>query len=107
MSSSKRRSVDVTVVIAAHNESANIEACIASVDWAAQVIVVENDSSDDTVDRARAAGATVINPPFTTTGASRNHGIERCDVDLTIEAQIHDVIYEVRLRGAGKEVVGE
>jgi glycosyltransferase involved in cell wall biosynthesis len=74
---SNRGSSDVTAVIAAHDESANIEACVASVEWAREVIVVENDSADDTVDRARAAGATVISPKFTTIGAARNHGIER------------------------------
>jgi glycosyltransferase involved in cell wall biosynthesis len=74
---SSRGSPGVTAVIAAHDESANIEACIASVEWASEVIVVENDSVDDTVDRARAAGATVISPKFTTIGAARNRGIER------------------------------
>jgi (heptosyl)LPS beta-1,4-glucosyltransferase len=64
-------------VIAAHQESENIEACIASVEWVNEVIVVENGSLDDTVDRAKAAGATVINPPFTTIGAARNQAIVR------------------------------
>lgn len=64
-------------MIAAHDESANIEACVASVEWAREVIVVENDSSDDTADRARAAGATVISPKFTTIGAARNTAISR------------------------------
>ena len=77
MSAVNRGSPDVTAVIAAHNESANIEACIATVEWAREVIVVENDSLDDTVDRARSAGATVISPKFTTIGAARNNGIER------------------------------
>ena len=77
MSAQGRGSQDVTAVIAAHNESANIEACIASVDWAREVIVVENDSIDDTIDRARSAGATVISPRFTTIGAARNNAIER------------------------------
>ena len=77
MSPSTRGSPDVTAVIAAHDESANIEACIASVEWAREVIVVENDSSDDTVDRARGAGATVISPRFTTIGAARNNAILR------------------------------
>jgi (heptosyl)LPS beta-1,4-glucosyltransferase len=67
----------VTAVIAAHDESANIEACIASVEWASEIIVVENDSHDDTVARANAAGATVISPPFTTIGAARNQAIVR------------------------------
>ena len=77
MSPSNRGSPDVTAVIAAHDESANIEACIASVEWAREVIVVENDSLDDTADRARAAGATVISPKFTTIGAARNNAIVR------------------------------
>ncbi len=77
MTPSGRGSSGVTAVIAAHNESANIEACIASVDWANNVMVVENDSIDDTVDRARGAGATVISPKFTTIGAQRNHAIVR------------------------------
>lgn len=66
----------VTVVVAAHNESANIEACLASVAWAAEIIVVENDSSDDTIERATKAGARVISPPFRTIGMSRNAAIE-------------------------------
>jgi glycosyltransferase involved in cell wall biosynthesis len=77
VSPSSRGSSDVTAVIAAHNESANIEACVASVEWAREVIVVENHSLDDTVDRARSAGATVISPGFTTIGAARNHAIAR------------------------------
>ena len=77
MSATNRGSPDITAVIAAHNESANIEACIASLEWAREVIVVENESSDDTVDRARAAGATVISPKFTTIGAARNNAINR------------------------------
>jgi glycosyltransferase involved in cell wall biosynthesis len=67
----------VTAVIAAHDEAAQIEACLASVEWAREVIVVENDSIDDTIDRARGAGATVISPKFTTIGAARNHAIDR------------------------------
>lgn len=77
MSPARRGSPDVTAVIAAHDESANIEACIASVEWAAEVIVVENDSTDDTAARARAAGATLISPPFTTIGSGRNNAIVR------------------------------
>ena len=41
MSPSSRGSPGVTAIIAAHDESANIEACIASVEWAGEVIVVE------------------------------------------------------------------
>lgn len=77
MTPSNRGSPGVTAVIAAHDEAAQIEACIASLEWVSEVIVVENDSIDDTIDRARGAGATVISPKFTTIGAARNNAIER------------------------------
>ncbi len=67
----------LSVVIAARNESDEIAACITSVAWAREIIVVENDSTDDTVEKARAAGATVFTHPFRTIGAQRNAAIER------------------------------
>lgn len=63
-------------MIAARDEAANIEACVASVSWAREVIVVENDSSDDTIELAKRAGATVVSHPFTTIGGQRNAAIE-------------------------------
>lgn len=71
------RSVPVTVVIAAHDEAAEIAACIASVRWARQVLVVENDSTDATVAEALAAGAEVFSHPFVTIGGQRNAAIAR------------------------------
>ncbi len=70
-------SVPVTVIIAARNEADEIGDCVRSVAWAREVLVVENDSTDDTVAVARAAGATVFSHPFTTIGAQRNAAIAR------------------------------
>lgn len=68
----------VTVVIAAKDAGAHIGDCVASVaGWAGEVLVVENDSTDDTVERARQAGATVVSHPFRTIGAQRNVAIAR------------------------------
>jgi glycosyltransferase involved in cell wall biosynthesis len=50
----------VSVTIITRDEAAHIEACVASVAWAAEVLVVDCGSTDDTVARARAAGARVI-----------------------------------------------
>lgn len=69
--------VPVTVVIAAHDEGDQIEACVRSVSWAAEVLVVENDSADDTVARARAAGVAVFSHPFRSIGGQRNAAIAR------------------------------
>jgi glycosyltransferase involved in cell wall biosynthesis len=75
-------------VIAARDEAANIEACVVSVSWAREVIVVENDSSDDTLELAGRAGATVMSHPFTTIGRQRNAAIERAASDwiLVVDA---------------------
>jgi (heptosyl)LPS beta-1,4-glucosyltransferase len=71
----------VTVIIAARNEGNEIAACVKSVPWAAEVIVVENDSSDDTVARAREAGADVFSHPFRSIGAQRNAAVARAAQD--------------------------
>jgi glycosyltransferase involved in cell wall biosynthesis len=51
--------VTLSVTIITLNEAANIDACLASVAWADDVLVVDSGSTDDTVARARAAGARV------------------------------------------------
>ena len=69
--------VPVTAVIAAHNEGDQIGACVRSVSWAAEVLVVENDSTDETIQRAIDAGATVFSHPFRSIGGQRNAAISR------------------------------
>lgn len=101
---------DVTAVIAAHDESANIVECIASVSWASEVIVVENDSTDDTVALARSAGATVLSPPFTTIGAARNNATEKAstawvlvvDADERCTPELAAEIERVTTAGEGR-----
>jgi glycosyltransferase involved in cell wall biosynthesis len=80
--------VQVSVIIAARDEAANIGDCVESARWAREVIVVENDSCDGTVECAAAAGATVMSHPFVTIGAQRNAAIERatCDWVLVVDA---------------------
>jgi glycosyltransferase involved in cell wall biosynthesis len=110
VSAAIRGSSGVTAVIAAHDESANIEACIASVEWTSEVIVVENDSIDDTVDRAKSAGATVISPPFSTIGAARNHAIQRAktpwvlvvDADERCTPELAEEIREIVARSTDR-----
>lgn len=49
----------LSVIIITRNEAANIEACIQSVAFADEVIVLDSGSMDDTVERARRCGARV------------------------------------------------
>ncbi|MEP7345772.1 MAG: glycosyltransferase family 2 protein [Gemmatimonadaceae bacterium] len=80
--------IPVTVVIAARDEGVQIADCVRSASFAAEVLVVENDSTDDTVAEAREAGAVVFSHPFLTIGGQRNAAIERasCDWILVLDA---------------------
>jgi len=49
----------LSVIIITRNEAANIRACIASVAWADEIVVVDSGSTDDTVGIAREMGALV------------------------------------------------
>lgn len=69
--------IPVTVVIAARNEAANVQGCIDSVRWADEIIVADHGSTDDTAERGRAAGATVLDGrDAPTIGLLRNAAIE-------------------------------
>ena len=52
--------VPLTATIITLNEARHIEACLASVAWADEILVVDSGSTDGTPDLARARGARVI-----------------------------------------------
>lgn len=53
------RVLPVTVLIATKNEACNIRECLQSVRWAAQVCLIDSQSTDDTVEIANEEGAEV------------------------------------------------
>jgi glycosyltransferase involved in cell wall biosynthesis len=72
-----RLPLPVCVVIPTLNEEDRIAACLASVRWAAEVIVADAGSTDATVVIATRAGAHVIDVRGTTIAGQRNSAIER------------------------------
>jgi glycosyltransferase involved in cell wall biosynthesis len=50
---------NLSVIIITKNEAVNIRACIESVAWADEIIVVDSGSSDATVEICRELGAQV------------------------------------------------
>lgn len=50
----------ISILIPVRNEAANIVACIESVRWADEIVVVDSGSTDGTVELARSKGATVV-----------------------------------------------
>jgi glycosyltransferase involved in cell wall biosynthesis len=56
--------VPVSVVVPIKNEAGNLPRCLASVDWADEIFVVDSQSTDDSVDIARHHGAQVVQFQF-------------------------------------------
>lgn len=65
----------LSVIIAAKNEADRIRACIESVAFADEVLVLDSGSSDATADVARAAGATVHVTDWPGYGPQQRRGI--------------------------------
>jgi glycosyltransferase involved in cell wall biosynthesis len=79
----------LSVVIITKNEADNIQACLDSVKFADQWIIVDSDSADGTADIARAAGAIVVQtadwPGF---GPQKNRALDAAQGDwiLSLDA---------------------
>jgi len=70
------------------NEAANIEACLASVAWADERLVIDSGSTDGTTDLARKNGARVIDRAFSGYSAQKNFAAEAATHDwiLSVDA---------------------
>ena len=68
--------VPVTVVVPVRNEADRIAGFVQAHQWASEIIVVDNGSTDATARLAAEGGATVLSFPDVTTGEARNRGAE-------------------------------
>jgi glycosyltransferase involved in cell wall biosynthesis len=66
----------LSVVVTAYNSAATLEACLASVAWADDIVVLDSGSTDGTQALARAHGARVHSQPFAGYSAQKQAAIE-------------------------------
>lgn len=71
----------LTLVVITYNEAANIARCLDSVPFAAEKLVVDCGSSDDTVAIAREHGARVVHQDWLGFGPQRNFATTQCSHD--------------------------
>ncbi len=65
----------ITALIPTFNEQANIAACIASVEWADEVFVIDSFSEDETPRIAAEAGARVVQHEYVNSATQKNWAI--------------------------------
>ena len=69
----------IAVIIPAHNEEQSIEKVINDIpSFIDEIIVVNNNSTDNTVNTAEQSGATVLHETYKGYGAACLKGIEYC-----------------------------
>lgn len=100
----------VSVIILTKDEERNLPGCLASLTWAAQVLVVDSGSSDATVAVARRGGAQVLVNPWPGFTAQRNFALGKCtqpwvlsvDADERVGADLVEGIRELLAGGPGR-----
>jgi len=90
--------LSISVLILTLEEEANIRACLASVAWCNDVVVLDSMSSDRTVEIAQSLGARVIQRRFDNYAGQRNFGLQQIqyrnpwllmlDADETVPADL-------------------
>ena len=67
--------MSISVLIMTWNEEANLPACLASLAWSNDVVVLDSFSTDKTVEIAKAAGARVVQRKYDTEDQQRMFGL--------------------------------
>jgi glycosyltransferase involved in cell wall biosynthesis len=97
----------ISLVVITFNESSNIERCLASVSFADDIVVLDSQSSDDTVAKARKMGARCFVEPFRgfreqkirATALARNDWVISLDADEALSPELRDEIFQEFKKG--------
>ncbi|MCJ8150114.1 glycosyltransferase family 2 protein (plasmid) [Shinella sp. H4-D48] len=71
--------MSISVLIMTLNEEKNLPACLASLDWCDDIVVLDSYSTDATVEIARAAGARVYQRVHDTESNQRTYGLKEIE----------------------------
>jgi glycosyltransferase involved in cell wall biosynthesis len=88
----------LTGVVITKNEEASIHDCLESIRWAAELIVVDAESRDRTVELARTSGAKVWVRPWPGFGLQKNFGMAQASSDWILILDADERVTE-ELRG--------
>ena len=105
-------SIPLSVVILTKNEASRIRACIESVRWAAEILVVDDESDDETARIAESLGARVVHRKMDIEGRHRNWAYAQTahewvlslDADERVTPELADEITGLFLSGASHDL---
>lgn len=102
-----RLPIPISVVVLTRNEAANLPACLATLRWADDLLVVDSFSTDDTIAVAQQHGARVVQHAFTDFASQRNAAqhyaahdwVFFVDADEQVSPELRDEIMQLARTG--------
>lgn len=85
----------LSVIIIALNQEANIDPCLESVAFADEIVVVDTGSTDRTVELARAAGARVVTTAWQGFARTKNYALDQAGMDWVFSLDTDERVSEV------------
>lgn len=82
----------LSVVVLVRNEEKNIQKCLESASFADELIVVDDNSSDQTVEIAKKCGARIFTNKLLDFASQRNFSLERVSGDWVLFLDADEII---------------
>lgn len=82
----------LSVAIVAHNEAENLPRTLASVSWAAEIVLVDSGSTDGTLDVARRHNVRIFEEPWKGYGGQVNSALEKCTQGWILNVDADEVV---------------
>jgi glycosyltransferase involved in cell wall biosynthesis len=82
----------LSVVVITFNNADTLERCLAAVDWAEEIVVLDSGSTDATVDIARRHGARVAVHPFDDYGPQKRRAIAMAAHDWVLNLDADEIL---------------
>lgn len=95
----------ISVVIITKNEEKNIEACLKSVNWVDEIVIVDSGSTDKTLEIADRYNCKIIETPWLgfaktkqlAVDSAKNNWVLSMDADEVLSSKLQDFLKELKL----------
>lgn len=88
----ERGPLDISVVIITHNEEKNIRRCLENLGWAQEIVVVDSNSTDRTVEIAREYTDKIFLHPFEGYVRQKNYALDQATSDWVLSVDADEVV---------------